>query len=67
MKEFGVEVVAGQMIRLDLIDPEPHDPLMPRFCRVIDLRTARMLAILLIKAIEKAETNEAMSKKGKCK
>ena len=69
MKDFSVEAVANGSVRLDLTDPEPHDPLLARFCRVIDLNTARMFTIMLIDAIEKAEYEEARArtKKGKRK
>ena len=54
------ENVSGN-VRVDLYDYEitVEAPLNSRFCKVMDLRTARSFAILLIDAIEKAEHEEA--------
>jgi hypothetical protein len=52
-------------VRIDLYDYElaVNAPLNNRFCKIMDLRTARSLAILLIDAIAKAELEEARTDK----
>lgn len=60
------ENVSGN-VRVDLYDFDIHveAPLNTRFCKVMELDQARKFAILLIDAIEKAELEEAMRKRGK--
>lgn len=67
VKEFDVTAVGRGNVRLDLIDPEPEDLMPARFCRIIDLDTARILTIMLIEAIKIAEVEATVKRKGKKK
>lgn len=60
------ENVSG-LVRVDLYDEgiEVGGPLNGRFCKIMDLRTARSLAILLIDAIAKAELEDAQRNRKK--
>lgn len=54
-------------VRVDLYDFElsVSAPLNSRFCKIMDLNTARSFAILLIDAISNAEIEEARNNKRK--
>lgn len=62
IKDLDVQVVGPGTLRLDFLASVPpdhhHDD---RYTAVVDLDTARAMAILLIQGIEKAETEEARS------
>ena len=63
---MSAENVSG-FVRVDLYDFELEvpAPLNSRFCKIMDLRTARSLAILLIDAIAKAEMEDAQRNRKK--
>ena len=61
---MAAENVSG-LVRIDMYQEKLNSasPLNERFCRVMDLRTARSFAILLIDAIDQAETEAQQREK----
>jgi hypothetical protein len=60
LKDLEVTVVGPGLIRLDFFASTPPDHIRDdRHTTVIDLSTARAIAILLIQSIEQAEVSEA--------
>jgi hypothetical protein len=60
IKDLDVTVVGPGTLRLDFLASVPPDHHRDdRYTAVVDLDTARAMAIVLIQAIEKAETEEA--------
>ena len=68
LADLDVNVVGPDLIRLDYIASTPpnHDK-TDRHTAVVDLRTARSMVILLVRAIEQAEIDEARAAKTKRK
>lgn len=68
IRDLDVTVVGPHTLRLDFIASVPpdhhHDD---RYTSVVDLDTARAMAILLIRGIEKAEAEDARLSKPKRK
>ena len=60
--DASAENIQGGLVRID-IWPEWGD----RFAATIDINTARAFTVMLIQAIEKAETYDALQRKARSK
>lgn len=68
IRDLDVTVVGPHTLRLDFLASVPPDHAHnDRYTSVIDIDTARAMAILLIRAIEKAELEDARASKGRKK
>lgn len=63
MDDFEATPVAQDAIRLDLYDDDLDGSTKGRYTKIVSLNTAMAMVVLLVSAIERAETADAIASK----